>query len=210
MALMLQFGLAAELHADGPALVGTWALNEDLSDDVEDVLDDKLRPLRSYPGSDRGAGRGEDHDSQDSGHDVSQQAYWDAVRENRERRSMKNLRRLGSAYPLLTATRLVITANQPGVDIVYDELLPRHVRPNPEGRIYSAKGDELVSDSLGFTLAYWEGGVLVMEIDPPNGGKFIERLSVPAHSGRLQYSIRLQHLALIEPVEITRVFDRVP
>ena len=139
----------------------------------------------------------------------AQAAYWDRVREREERRSLRNLHRLGTVFPLLTATRLEITASADGYLMVYDGDLPRQVRPNAAGRVFSARGDELVADTLGHTLSYREGASLVLETDPPDGGgKYFEHLDAHAVPGRLEYRVTVDLRVLEEPVEVRRVFVR--
>lgn len=205
-AALLTFPLA-DAAEPVPSLIGTWVVNEDLSDDVRDAFDDKLRAARrGSAGSSFTPGRGSGGPR--SGPEVAQDNYWETVQKNRERRSMRDLARLGTAYPLLTIEQLKISATGDDFLFVYDDLLPRQVRPNPAGRSYSANGDELVIDSLGFTLAYWDKAALVLETDQPNGGKIIERMKLTTQPLRIEHSIRLKMLVLKEPVTVTRIFER--
>jgi hypothetical protein len=184
-------------------MAGSWAFDEELSDDVEDAFDGKLR-RRSFPTPSAPARPGEKKSQQE----MSQDTYWETIKKSRERRSMKNLTRLGTAYPLLTATNLVIESNDGNFKFVYDDLLPRTVKPNPEGRIFSASGDELIADTIGHTLSYWEKDQLVLETDSPTGGKYIERLKLTGQPARLEYSIKVKVRALNEPVVVKRVYQR--
>jgi hypothetical protein len=130
------------------------------------------------------------------------------VRAGRERHSLKNLHRLGTAYPLVIAQRLDIASIAPDrLAITYDEALPRELRLNPAGRVFSASGGELVEDTIGYSLAYRDGDSVVIETDPPDGGKVTERLRVTAAPRRLEYSIRIDMRVLTEPVEFVRVMD---
>lgn len=181
-------------------LAGHWRLDTAASDDVEEAFDGKLRRSRfPVPSVLR---EGEPPASQD----LQQMNYWDAVREQREKRSMKDLARLGTVFPLLTATQLDIEPGTNGYTFTYDELLPRRVQPNPAGRVYSASGDELVSDTIGYTLAWWDGDSLVLETDPPDGGHYTERVTPLADPPRLEYRVKVELVILEEPVEVERVF----
>ena len=64
-----------------------------------------------------------------------------------------------------------------------------------------------MADTLGHTLAYWESGTLILETDPPNGGKVIEKITVKSNPRQLLYQIKLEMRILKEPVEIKRVFE---
>lgn len=189
--------------AEPPVIDGQWLLDEDSSEEAEDVFEDKMRRSR-YPTPGPALRTGE----RPSDMDLQQQAYWDTISKGRERRSLKDLRRLGTVYPLIMASKLVIERQEDGLLMTYDELLPRRVRPNPNGKVYSASGDELVADSIGYTLSYWDNDILVLETDPPSGGKYVERVRLAANSERLEYSIKVRSRALEEAVTLKRVFVR--
>lgn len=203
LALMLIVGLPRHSPADTGQLVGQWVLDHKTSADAEDVFDGKLRRERfptPMPRNDRSQRR--------SGVEQAQAEYWERIRQNEERRSTKDLRRLGTVYPLIQATRLDVQkqADGDGYIFVYDDDLPRAVRPNAAGRVFSARGDELVADSFGHTLSYREGETLVLETDPPEGGKFIERFTVRNAPRRLEYRATVDMRVLSEPVELVRYF----
>lgn len=181
-------------------LFGQWQWDKDASDDLEDAFDDKLRRSRSpAPGSAR-FGNG-----QRTTVEKAQQNYWDTISKSRQRRASKNLARLGTAYPLISAELLQMEQVEDGIKITYDTDLPRLIRPNPAGRVYSAKGDELVVDTLGHTLSFWEEDALVLETDPPAGGRLVERLKLVAPD-RLEYETKLNLFVLTEPITVKRVF----
>lgn len=191
------------VSADTGPFVGQWVLDHKVSDDAEDVFDGKLRRER-FPT----AMAQNDRSQRRSGVEQAQAEYWERIRQSEERRSTKDLRRLGTVYPLIQTTRLDVQ-KQVGGDgyiFVYDDDLPRAVRPNPAGRVFSARGDELVADSFGHTLSYLEGETLVLETDPPEGGKFIERFTVRPAPRRLEYRATIDMRVLSEPVELVRHF----
>jgi hypothetical protein len=189
------------VHAE-PDFEGSWLIDEKLSDDPRKAFKGKLKKI-SYP-TPRPPKRA---DKEDTTYDRTQDNYWDTVREGKERSSIKDLRRLGTVYPLVKNSRFDIARHIDGYEIVYDGELPRNVIPNPEGRVFSASGDELVVDTLGHTLSYWDGQVLVLESDPPTGGKVIERLEIKGNPRQLHHSIKLRMRILKEPVELKRVFQ---
>lgn len=178
-----------------------WVLDNKASDDAEDAFDGKLRRLPfATPSPSTPQHRRE------TTVERAQADYWEQIRQSEERRSMKNLARIGTVYPLLLATRLKISVQDDGYLLAYDDTLLRLVKPNPAGRIFSASGDELVVDTFGHTLAYWEGDTLVLETDPPDGGKYLERVRVSASPRRLEYRVNVNVRELEEPVEVLRVF----
>lgn len=186
-----------------PLIDGTWVVDEDRSDDVEDAFEDRLR-RESFPIPYQESAPNQPQ----SPRDASQAAYWDTVRTGEERRSVKNLQRLGSVYPLVVAEKVAFEIRGAEVHVTYDEVMPRVLRPNPAGRVYSAKGDELISDSVGYTLTWWDGETLVAETDPPDGGKVVERFAPGTRPGEIEYTIKLTMRILEEPVEFTRVLVR--
>ena len=204
---LLKYTLAAFLLAGGiahaePAIEGSWVIDEELSDDTKKAFSGKLRK-RGFPTPRPPVRKG----GEKGRYDETQNAYWDTVREGKDRSSLKNLRRLGAVYPLVKAGRFDISRLDDGYEILYDGELPRSIKPNPAGRVFSASGEELVADTLGHTLAYWESGTLILETDPPNGGKVIEKITVKSNPRQLLYQIKLEMRILKEPVEIKRVFE---
>ncbi|MEQ8662371.1 MAG: hypothetical protein RLW62_16265 [Gammaproteobacteria bacterium] len=204
-ALPVAVAVAADDDGALAPFSGHWVLDADASDDAEDAFDGKLRkrsravelPIGSAPGNGRPTVT-----------DRTQENYWRALAEKDERRSERNLRRLGTVYPLVTSGELDISPQGDGLRVVYDGTLPRFVRPNPAGRVFSASGDELVSDTIGYTLAYFDGADLVLETDPPDGGKYVERLHLVDAGRRIEYHVKMRGRVLLETVELVRSFTR--
>jgi len=187
-------------------LLGRWILEEKQSQSAEDVLKKKFRRLK--PGQMRPYGMRNPSGTTAEG---ALENYWRTLNDGRERRASKNLRRVGSAYPLITFTNLLVEAVSTRQNLVftYEDSLVRQIVPNQSGRIYTAKGDELVADSIGHTLSYWIGSTLFLETDSPTGGKYIEELKISkTNKNILHYRVKLNLPTLKEPVEIERVFFR--
>ena len=184
-----------------PAISGAWTLDEKASADPEKLFKGKL-PRDGYPVPHMQAGA-----ERSTPYDLNQLAYWDTVRDGKENKPSRNLRRLGIAYPMIKAERIDIADEVGAYRITYDIDLPRLVRPNPNGKVFSAKGNELVQDTFGFTLTYWDNDTLVNEVDAPEGGKVIERLTLRENPHQLEYVVRIELRILREPVEIKRLFN---
>ena len=185
---------------------GRWVLDENQSEAAEDMLKKKFRRLK--PGQTRPYGMRNPTGTTAEG---ALENYWRTLNEGRERRASKNLRRVGSAYPLVTFTKLHIEAQPTSqhLTFTYEDSLIRQVIPNQNGRIYTAKGDELVADSIGHTLSYWMGPALFLETDSPTGGKYIEELKISkTNKTILHYRVKLNLPSLKEPVEIRRASRR--
>jgi hypothetical protein len=187
-------------------LVGRWILDAKQSESPEDMLKKKFRRLR--PGQMRPYGM---HDPSGKTAERALENYWRTLNDGRERKASKNLRRVGSAYPLITFTNLLVEAlpSSQNLTFIYEDALVRQIMPNQAGRIYTAKGDELVADSIGHTLSYWIDSTLFLETDSPTGGKYIEELQIStSDSNILHYRVKLNLPTLKEPVEIERVFRK--
>jgi hypothetical protein len=184
-----------------PAVTGGWILHEKGSEDAEKLLKGKLRRGSDPMPVMRSGGE------RSTTHDLAQLAYWESVRDGKDAEPSRMLRRLGIAYPLVKATRLELAEEGDGYRLTYDNELPRSVRPNPNGKVFSAKGDELVRDTFGYTLTYWENDSLVVETDAPEGGKVIEKFTVRENPHQLEYVVRVQLRMLLEPLEVTRLFN---
>ena len=76
--------------------------------------------------------------------------YWETLRHSEERKASKNLKRLGPAFFLLTFQELKISEiDADKISLSYDDSPGRMIKPNKEGRIYSAKGAELTQSFFG-------------------------------------------------------------
>ena len=191
---------------DAYGLAGVWYSKKSLGDDVQEIVEKHLyKRKRGYAGPKDSRPKSRDR----TYGEISQTHYWETLNEGNLRKEARNLKRLGTAYPLLTANKLAIDlSEQELVGITYDGLLQREIQPNPRGRIFSASGDELTNDTIGHTLAYWEEETLVLETDPPHSGKFIERLKIINNGNRLEYAIFVKSMELKESINVVRVFER--
>lgn len=191
--------------AANTSLAGHWLIDKKASDSPDVALKKKFR--KSKPGQRRPRGM---RDPTAKPADTALGNYWRTLNDGQERRASKNLRRVGTAYPLITFEELQIDnlENYDGFVFNYEKSLPREVFPNPNGRIYTAKGDELVSDEIGHTLSYWDGSSLLLETDSPTGGRYLEELKLSKANNQLQYRVTLDLPILTETVEVRKIFKR--
>lgn len=179
---------APAVAEEAAPLVGTWILDEAASDSVEE----RFKHFRkSKRGGFRDGGIGGRTDRAGSGH--NRYAEDDAAPR-------------GSVRDLVSATHLSITGSE-HVSIVYDEHITRTLEPNPNGRVYSASGEELVVDRFGYTLSFWEGDVLVIETTTRRGLDVVERYRMDRAAKRLTVEISVTPSGEFG-VDILRVFDR--
>jgi len=190
--------------ANDDLLLGDWVLDKASSDNLKKKLKGQFRrrlPMSKFNKPISG-GR-----TRGGAGDESQSTYWRTVKEGKERKAAKNLKRVGTAYPLISAKTLSITAKENSYLFLYDQLLPREIKPNASGRVYSAKGEELVEDSIGHTLAYRKENSLILETTNMMGGTYLEVVKLQA-ADELLYTITLNLRLLLEPITIKRVFNR--
>ncbi len=178
---------AAAVEAAAP-LAGTWILDTAASDSVEERFKHFRKAKR---GGFRDGGIGGRTDRSGSG---------------RKRSGDDDATPRGSVRDLVSAARLSI-AGREHISIVYDERITRQLEPNPNGRVYSASGDELVIDRFGYTLSFWEGDVLVIETTTRRGLDVVERYRVDRAAKRLTVEISVTPSGEFG-VDILRVFDR--
>lgn len=180
---------AVPAAADDPVPVaGSWVLDEAASDSVEERFKHFRKAKR---GGFRDGGIGGKPDRAGS---------------RRKRSAEDDAAPRGSLRDLVAAARLSI-AGREHVSIVYDGRITREFEPNPNGRVYSASGDELVVDRFGYTLSFWEGDVLVIETTTRRGLDIVERYRVDRAAQRLTVEISVTPSGEFG-VDILRVFDR--
>ena len=176
--------------ANSVPLAGSWILDEAASDSIEE----RFKHFRkSKRGGFRDGGIGGKTDRAGSG---------------RKRRDGEDAAPRGSVRALVSATRLSIAGTE-HVSIVYDGRITRNLEPNPNGRVYSASGDELVVDRFGYTLSFWDGDVLVIETTTRHGLDVVERYRVNGADNRLTVEISVTPSGEFG-VDILRVFEREP
>ena len=182
---------------------GTWMLSTKDSDAAEKVFKGKLRKhhkLSSKKKLDSGAS---------SRPEETMKSYWDIVREGQNRRAAKNLKRLGSAYPLVTFREIKIKKpdNENFLfEFEYDGAITRKIKPSLTGKEYSAKGDELVKNVFGHTLSYFQGAALLLETDTADGSQVNEKISLLDNN--LIYQVTIDSPILVSRVGLSRVYKK--
>ncbi len=93
------------------------------------------------------------------------------------------------------------------VAVTYDGKITRYLAPNPDGRVFSASGKELVGDEFGLTLSYWDDAVLVVETTTPWGVKLVERFRQTNQATSLVVLVSLAPPGR-DPIQWSRVYAR--
>jgi hypothetical protein len=212
IAAAMAIGLAAahRVAAEDDSIRGDWVINEDLSDSFEETLKGLDRRRRGGfrdggVGADRGprgGGKGDDGsgggDDGIAGHDAADKAFKGDASIRRAR--FESVRRIVSAQSLHID-------GYGEIAITYDGEFTRNLVPNPNGRVFTASGRELVEDAFGHTLTYWDDHVLVVETTTQRGATMIERYEHNAEHAQLVISVSITPPGR-KGIELVRVFDR--
>jgi len=92
--------------------------------------------------------------------------------------------------------------------VSYDGKLTRRVSPNPAGRVYSATGKGVSSDSVGQTLAYLDEDSFVIETRMKSAEQLVERFELTSDDV-LKVTINLKNPDWRREVSFVRYFKRV-
>ena len=194
--------LASALPQDDP-LVGWWQLDDtrstESSKELKGIRENKrIRRSEINSGQSRGPGS------------ATMRRYWQHANEGKQWKHSKELAHAGPLQRIIESENLEILRDETGYLIIYADGFERRVIPNPGGRVFTASGDELVETAIGFTLAYWEQAVLVLETRIKAGGKLTERISTSPTADRLTIKVEIDRRDWKWVAKLDRIFDRVP
>ena len=208
VALLISVDLYGLAFAEPADFQGVWKLDVASSDPLEPQLK-RLRHARtsggaheSRPNKSTGSGSGSMGDRMES-------SYWAFVKNAREAKALDTPVRLGASHAILAAERLGIDWDGSKFSVNYDEKVKRIISPNPNGRIFTAKGEELVTDDLGHGLSYWQDDQLIVETTTHGRARIIERLALSTDKTHLQIKITMDKPGWAKPLDIVRVFNAV-
>ena len=189
--------------ADPAPITGIWELDPKVSGDPTKelkgirVVKRKKKPTYAGPDAKKGPLSG------------TQRRYWEYASEGRQRSYSKKLAHAGALQRILESQNLEILSVEDGYLIVYADGYERSIIPNPAGRVFTARGGELVKTDIGFTLAFWKNTSIHFETRIEGGGKLTERLTTSPDGNRLTVRIEIDRRDWKWIVNIDRVFDRV-
>lgn len=191
--------VAAPVWSAAPTIAGRWLLDGAASTDpakeLKGIRAAKTRPALSPPAS----------ADKRPGH-ATEQRYWQEANAGEQWRHSKELAHAGPLQRILESENLEIIARDDGYLFVYADGFERPVIPNPAGRVFTASGEELVKTEVGYTLAYWEDGTLVLETRIERGGEMFERISVDADA-RLRVDITIDRRDWKWVARLERLFE---
>lgn len=103
-------------------------------------------------------------------------------------------------------TTLAISTREDGYDFVYDDNWARPVYTDNRARSVSLSNLGSVQD---FSFGHWENSHFLVEGRPRDGGFVNENYSLSADGNQLTIEVYAQPGSFTEPVEITRVYNRM-
>lgn len=171
--------LAAEDSAN--AFAGRWVINDELSDNTDDQVEEAIEA----GGGDGGRGLFNNKEDFYRGGPPSHELY--------DRISYDDV--------------LDIAYQDPEFRFTYADEFERVFHTDGRRRRVSA-ADFYSEGGSDWSFGYFEGGALVVEGQPRDGGFTIETYTLSADGNRLRIDMTIQPDSFLVPIELTRVFDR--
>lgn len=169
----------AEAQENSP-IEGRWILNPDLSDNTDKEVARVLRAM---------------------GQKVSR--CWLNCEEDRFRGGPEEQ----ELYDRLSYDKtLTIELGEPEYRFVYDDNYQRPVYTDGRSQSISLAGLDEVDD---FSMAHWEQNRLFVEARPRDGGFANEVYTLINQGSQLRVELYIQPKAFTEPIELTRIYDRL-
>lgn len=180
---LLPVSLMAQTNPLAEQLVGRWEINDDLSDNTDEQVENAIK-----------AGGGK------------VKRRWFASRDDDYYRGGPPEQEL---YDRISYDDELSITNK-GVEFRF-EYADSYVRVfHSDGRRRQSSANDFYAEGgEDFSLANWEGGKLVVEGRPRDGGFTIETYSVSSDGQQLTIEMLIQPQSFREPVNLTRVFSRL-
>jgi hypothetical protein len=173
---------AAEQTQEPHSLVGTWLINEELSDDPDEAVEAAILASggrverRWFRRAERGRYRGGPAE-----HEMYDRISYDS--------------------------ELRIAYDRPEFWFGYADGFQRVF--HTDGRTRSVGASEhYTAGSQDFSMGYWEGDTLVVEGRPRDGGFTIEVYTLEAEGQRLRVKLEIKPLNFRAAIRLERVYDR--
>lgn len=171
--------LPLQSQAQEAAILGSWVINEELSE----ITDDKVELALQASGVRTSKGRFSNDDEFYRGGPVEQELYDFMSYEK----------------------TLDISRSEAQYTFVYGTLT-RPVYLDNRGRRVSLSGNSEVED---FSFANWNNNTLVVEARPRDGGFTEERYQLSEDGMQLRAELYIHPSGFREAIELTRIYDRV-
>lgn len=188
-------------------LNGTWALDEEASQNLDDVAREFNRGQNERERRKEKQGFSRDEMTTNSGGNRYDKQMRATTRMIREDNRSKVWDVADNARLLLEAESIRLYESRK-VAVLYGSDAKRLLTVNPAGRAYSASGTQITRDQFGRSLTYRDGEAIVIETDLVSGDRLVERFVPDSEADRMMMEIRLQEGARGPWLEFVRVFDR--
>ncbi|HAJ75916.1 MAG TPA: hypothetical protein DCM64_05630 [Gammaproteobacteria bacterium] len=163
------------------AIIGSWIINEELSDDTDDQVAEAIE-----------AGGGRDS----RGFFNRQEDFYRGGPPEQE------------LYDRISYDDILsIDYTEPEFRFAYADNYVRVFHTDGRRRRTTAN-DFYIEGGQDWSSANWEGGALVVEARPRDGGFTVETYTLEADGNRLRIEMLIQPNAFREPIDLVRVFDR--
>lgn len=189
------------------AMNGTWALDAEASDDVDEAghefnrrmneLERERQSRRQKFDRDRRPRSGNKYDAQR----IAAEEFIEEDYRSRDWDIPKDVRELVEA-PLI---KFYVGGK---VAIKYGDAARRLLTINPAGRAFSVSGTKVTTDAVGRTLTWLEDEAVMVETSLHSGDKLVERYEVIDGGERLLLTIRFQLASRGPFLEFQRFYDR--
>lgn len=186
-------------------LSGFWELDTARSDDPEEIIKSlgKINKKKQKQTIDTDNGK-----RKPIGGDTYRR-YWEHVSEDREWRKTADAAHGGTVRSILVNSRLAAAATEDGFKVWYQDGFVRDINPNPYGRIFSASGDELVTNDLGRTLSYEKKGKIISETRIKPRGEIVESFAIEDAGQTLVVKIKVDRPDWDKIIEVTQTYRKL-
>jgi hypothetical protein len=188
--------------ADPATIIGRWRLDTTASVDPADELKGIRASKRKKKNPSVAAG------SEAGPLGETQRRYWEQANAGEEWKHSQELAHAGPVQRILESENLEIVPADNGYIFIYADGYERGVIPNPNGRVFTASGEELAETDIGFTLAFWKKDTLILETRITRGGKLNEQITTSEDGDRLTVNIVIDRRDWKWIAKLDRVFDR--
>jgi hypothetical protein len=185
--------------ADTGALTGTWAIDEDSSETLQDEIDTLKQEYRDHQTEQGTISDPDQPDPFQSRRELGEKEW--AIRSGgqvaKPSLSVRTMLRAES-IKLYVSERIVVA---------YDGEIKRLLNPNPIGRVHSATGKGVSKDVFGQTLAYLDADAVVVETRTYSAERLVERFEIDQHE-RLKLTTDLHNPTWRRDIKFVRYYTR--
>lgn len=197
-ALLIFVVSAPALATDLSALSGNWILDEDASGTLAVETNRLKTEERDYQSEYGSSENGEKPDP------FGKRRYGDKDWQTRRSGLVSNASVVVRQMLECTELKLYVADR---IVVSYDGKVKRLINPNPAGRVYSATGKGVSTDTVGQTLAYLDDASFVIETRTNAAERMAERFAL-TDEDKLKITVSLKNPEWRREIEFVRYFVR--